>query len=84
MARQSRGEWLVYTDSATRGGNRNIFAYTRGAKSAIAKAEGMVVDHGAAEAIVSHEGRQAGKFTGAFWVQVTDPTLERALAKRAE
>ena len=83
---RSRGEWFIATENAdpSRSVNRNMFAYRRGAKAAITQAEIMAADFGATLITVSHDGRQAGVFTGALWVQITDPVLARAIEAREQ
>ena len=78
------GEWFIHTDTAdpSRSVNRSVYIYRRGAKAAITAAESLAIDYGAARVTVSHDGKTAGEFTGALWVQVTDPILGRALDAR--
>lgn len=78
-----RGEWFVHTDTAdpAKTVNRSMFAYTRGAISAARWASRMAADYGAERVTISHNGKVAGEFTGAFWVHLTDPTLRRALER---
>lgn len=86
MARRAAGEWGVFTDTAdpARSVNRSIYAYRRGAKAAMREAESMAIDYGAERVTVTYNGQPAGVFTGALWVQVTDPVLARAIEAREE
>ena len=86
MKRRSTGEWFIATDTAdpARSVNRSLYAYRRGAKSAIRDAEHFAADYGASRVTISHNGQQAGVFTGALWVQITDPVLARALDAREQ
>jgi hypothetical protein len=69
----SKQEWLVYTD-----GQPNAYAFTRGAKTAARRAMEISADY-RVRVIVTHHGKQAGIYTGALWVQVTDQRLNNAI-----
>lgn len=75
--RQQRGEWLIGNSKDT-GASDNAVTYTRGAKAAVRSAE-MMMEGWGGEVIVYFKGKPAGRLVDGHWMDLTNPTLERAI-----